>query len=204
MLKVKSLETLGFTRHEALCALSRNRLNIEFAAMWLFDPDANNKQKCTEIDASEYFVHDVWAQRDAAIPAEAKHILAENAPLEDILWWYDELHSVEVEMTIHERLSEALQNSIEIFRANSARSNYGKLMERILQFQKQKLKFVPVLEQHAQKRLSSLKMSSTNSYLNCVVLGDASGSMEVAIESACIIASLLSVALSADLRFLSL
>eukprot|EP01083_Nonionella_stella_P237588 833339_1 len=141
---------------------------------------------------------------DEAIPAEAKHILAENAPLEDVLWWYDELHSVEVEMEVMERLKESYEKKQNIFNDDSPRSNYGKLMERILLFRQEKYKFVPFLTQHAQLRLSKVKfdeLNDKNSFIRCAVLGDASGSMEVAIKSSCIIASLLSVALSADLKF---
>jgi len=200
--KVQSLISLGFSRHEALCALNRNYLNLQNAAEWLFDE--NNKAQCTGVDAASYYRHDMMAQRDQAIPAEAKHIISENAPLETVVWWYDELHSAEVEMEVMERLQTALERNEEIFKDDSARSNYGKLMERILSFRDRELKFVPDLIRHAQRRLESVafdRLNDGNSFLQCAVLGDASGSMEVAIRSSCIIASLLSVALSADLRF---
>eukprot|EP01083_Nonionella_stella_P275339 935054_1 len=89
---------------------------------------------------------------DEAIPPEAKHILAENAPLEDVLWWYDELHSVEVEMEVMQRLKDSLERKENIFNDDSQRSNYGKLMERLLLFREQKYKFVPFLTNHAQLR----------------------------------------------------
>eukprot|EP00485_Elphidium_margaritaceum_P010995 CAMPEP_0202698592 /NCGR_PEP_ID=MMETSP1385-20130828/11867_1 /ASSEMBLY_ACC=CAM_ASM_000861 /TAXON_ID=933848 /ORGANISM="Elphidium margaritaceum" /LENGTH=839 /DNA_ID=CAMNT_0049355345 /DNA_START=73 /DNA_END=2592 /DNA_ORIENTATION=+ len=200
--KIKNLMYLGFTRHEALCALSTNVLNVESGAEWLFDE--NNREKCKTIASSTYFDYDLASQKDAAIPSEAKHILAENAPLEDILWWYDELHSMEVEMEVLERLKESFEQGRAIFSADSPRSNYGKLMERILSFREQKYKFVPHLISHAQLRLSNVRieeLSDEESCVRCAVLGDASGSMEVAIRSSCIIASLLSVALSADLKF---
>ena len=202
-LKIKSLVSLGFSRHEALCGLSSNVLNIESAAEWLFDE--NNRNKCKNISENTYYQYDYKKQKDNAIPAEAKHILAENAPLEDVLWWYDELHSMEVEMEIMERLKESWDKKINIFNDDSPRSNYGKLMERILSFQELKYKFVdPYLINHAQLRLQNVKfdeLNDKNSFIRCAVLGDASGSMEVAIKSSCIIASLLSVALSADLKF---
>ena len=131
--KIKNLECLGFSRHEALCALSTNNLNVEFAAQWLFDE--NNKERCTEINAASYYEYDFKKKMDEAIPAEAKHILAENAPLEEVLWWYDELHSVEVEMEVLERLKESYEQKRSIFNEDSKRSNYGKLLERILSFQ---------------------------------------------------------------------
>ena len=130
--KVQSLVCLGFSRHEALCALNRNHLSIEAAAEWLFD--ANNRASCEAVDAASYFRHDAVAQRDAAIPAEAKHILAEHAPLEDVVWWYEEVHSAEVEMEVVDRLQTAWSSNEPIFDRHSARSNYGKLMERILAF----------------------------------------------------------------------
>jgi len=91
-----------------------------------------------------------------------------------------------------------------IFNEASPRSNYAKLMERILTFRDQDLQFVPDLIRHAQRRLETVafdRLNDGDSFLRCAVLGDASGSMEVAIRSSCIIASLLSVALNAELRF---
>ena len=110
---MQSLVSLGFSRHEALCALTRNYLNIDASAEWLFD--ANNKASCGGVDAASYFRHDVVAQRDAAIPAEAKHILSEHAPLETVLWWYEELHSAEVEMEVVDRLQTAWTENEWIF-----------------------------------------------------------------------------------------
>eukprot|EP01083_Nonionella_stella_P145328 455153_1 len=201
-MKVRCIENLGFTRHEALVALSRHHLNIEAAAEWLFD--GNNKDSCANVDETTYYRYDYKKKMDEAIPPEAKHILAENAPLEDVLWWYDELHSVEVEMEVMQRLKDSLERKENIFNDDSQRSNYGKLMERLLLFREQKYKFVPFLTNHAQLRLENIKfddLNSEDSFIRCAVLGDASGSMEVAIKSSCIIASLLSVALSADLKF---
>ena len=83
--KIKSLICLGFSRHEALCGLSKNYLNVENAAEWLFDE--NNKNSCTDIQEKSYYQYDYKKKMDEAIPAEAKHILAENAPLEDVLWF---------------------------------------------------------------------------------------------------------------------
>eukprot|EP00483_Globobulimina_turgida_P001484 UN01486 len=107
-------------------------------------------------------------------------------------------------MEVMERLKESYEKKENIFNDDSPRSNYGKLMERILSFREQKYKFVPYLTSHAQLRLQKVKfdeLNDENSFIRCAVLGDASGSMEVAIKSSCIIASLLSVALSADLKF---
>ena len=96
-----------------MCALTRNHLNIEPSAEWLFD--ANNKASCGGVDAASYFRHDGVAPRDAAIPVEAKDILSEHAPLETVLWWYEELHSAEVEMEVADRLQTTWTENEEIF-----------------------------------------------------------------------------------------
>jgi len=89
-----------------------------------------------------------------------------------------------------------------VFSPDSARSNYGKIMERLLSFRQQKRSFAEAMIPHAEKLLKSLRVPKSSN-LRCAVLGDASGSMEVAIKSSSIIASLLSVALDADLTFFS-
>jgi len=63
----------------------------------------------------------------------AQLVLAEKAPLEELLWFYHELASPETEKVIAKRLREGEQI------AASARASYGKLMERLLYFREKKL-----------------------------------------------------------------
>ncbi|ETO15214.1 hypothetical protein RFI_22150, partial [Reticulomyxa filosa] len=178
---------MGFSRHYAP---RQHRSNTALASR---RPFKNNGQRAymTATEPTEAVM----------IPAEAKHIIAENAPLEDVLWWYEELHSVEAEAEVLNRLQNTLEHEDHVvFSPESQRSNYGKIMERLLSFRQQKFSFVDTLIIHAEKLLKSLRVPKSAN-LRCAVLGDASGSMEVAIKSASIIASLLSVALDADLTF---
>ena len=104
----------------------------------------------------------------------------------------------------NEEKEDYISNNL-VFNPNSARSNYGKLMDRILKFKQKKLSFVEYLIPFAEQALDTIKYfnnnNNNNKTLNVAVLGDASGSMDVAIESSSIISSLLSVALNADLKF---
>lgn len=178
--------------HEALCGLTTNHWNVQNGAVWLFDEEINNKENCKNMEIKD-------PKKENEIPAEAKHILCENACLEDILWWYDELHSKEAEMEITNRLKNALKNNEIIFNTNSQRSNYGKLMDKLLTFREKKYKFTEYLIPFAEKQLNKILIKNNN--LKCVIFGDASGSMEIAIKSSCIISSLLSFSLNADLLF---
>ena len=137
------------------------------------------------------------------LPDEAKLILAQKAPLEDVFWWYDELDSKQVEQAIKKRLSSSLYNKSSLFTPDSPRSSYGKLMERLLLFKESKKKFVSSIQPYAEKRLNDIndKFKQYSENLKVAILGDASSSMDIAIKCATIIASLLSVVLNADLIF---
>ena len=151
------------------------------------------------------------------LPDAVKMQLARGAPLEDVLWFYDELDAPGAEDAVEARLS-----SGESLDAGRGRTNFGKLMERLILFRSRRLKFVPALMKYAESKLLALKAesapvaaakiegggqkeaaasSSRATGGRVAVLGDASGSMEVAINTATILGSLLSVCLDADLRF---
>ena len=63
------------------------------------------------------------------LPLEVRLQLARRAPLEDVLWFYDQLDGAGVEAAVHHRLccGEALE-------AQRGRANFGKLMERLITF----------------------------------------------------------------------
>lgn len=160
---------------------------------------------------------------EGELPAGVKLMLARKAPLEDVLWFYEELEADGVEAAIHHRLA-----SGESLEAGRGRANFGKLMERLILFRNRGLKFVPLLMRYADDQLAVImaggavmsnggsstsgaaeepKIAIASTAANAgatkrvAVLGDASGSMEVAINTATILGSLLSVCLNADLRF---
>lgn len=139
------------------------------------------------------FLHKQFDPRTEWSPA-AKAAMARVAPLEDVLYWYHELHCPEAEAVVSQRLVEA--EEIEGLRNHS---NFGKLMERLLTFLDMKVGFAKLLLPYCQKRLDAVKLPRTD--LKIAILGDASGSMEVAIRSAAILGALLSVSLKAELLF---
>eukprot|EP00742_Colponemidia_sp_Colp-10_P002000 GILJ01002135.1.p1 GENE.GILJ01002135.1~~GILJ01002135.1.p1 ORF type:complete len:641 (-),score=94.64 GILJ01002135.1:147-2000(-) len=128
------------------------------------------------------------------LPADAKREFVARAPLLEVIWWYHDLHSGDET----EKILEARLQSGERL-ADSSRSNYCKLMERLLFFRERKYKFAPLFMPIVSNKLEDMDAPSTN--MKSVVIGDASSSMQMAIRIASIIGSLLSVYLHADLNF---
>jgi hypothetical protein len=139
------------------------------------------------------FVHKAVAP--AAFTPEAKRAIVSGAPLAEVVWWFHELESPETVELLCTRLAsgEALE---------SARYslNFGKVMERLLAFTERghaslQKHLLPV----AEAKLSATVFPPND--VRVAVLGDASGSMEVAVKTATILGGLLSCCLSADLVF---
>jgi len=195
------------------------------AAAYSSSSSSSASLSSSEREAKSY-IEDQLADHD--FTSESRHLLAKHAPLTDLLWFYEELESPEVEKAIYDRLKKG-----EELDENSVRASYGKLMERLLLFMERGTSFAPLLLQYAERKLEQLKRnivlvsapnakthastsSSSSSLTNtpigiypkaksaelkCAVLGDASGSMEVAIKCSCTLGSLLSAVLKADLSF---
>jgi len=119
--------------------------------------------------------------------------LATLAPLEDLLWFYEELESKDVENIIEKRLKAGERIK------ESSRSSYGKLMERILLFRERQVRFAPLLLPYAEEKLASIHIPHAQTVV--AVLGDSSGSMQVAVKCAATLGSLLCAVLKADLSF---
>ncbi|CAG8585625.1 12390_t:CDS:2 [Ambispora leptoticha] len=124
-----------------------------------------------------------------------KRILAQRAPLEDVLWYYEELACSAADEEIATRL-----NNHEPLISVHGRSNYSKLMERILTFREMQSCFADQLISYADEKLSSIQIPESEQH-KVAIFGDCSASMDVAVRVATIIGSLLSVCLKADLNF---
>jgi len=122
------------------------------------------------------------------IPPRAKVLIAEYVSIDILIWWHEEFDLPEVDKIITERLA---KGEIPNF-------TYGKLMERLLYFKRRESAFYNALIPIAEKRLASIELLLEPPV---VVLGDASYSMDVAIRTATIISSVLTVLSSAELKF---
>ena len=144
------------------------------------------------------------------LPAVVRARVARYEKLDMVLWYYEELSDgcPEVDRVIADRLAKGEEPSF----------SYGKFMERLMYFKQSGASFYTQLIPIAQRRLEaidlpleppvvSLRASGAfivlRTIFNQVVLGDASYSMDVAIRTSTIIASLLTALCSADLKFFS-
>ena len=123
--------------------------------------------------------------------------IAENQPnLDTILWYYEDLACKGVDDVIRARLE----------RGDKLELGYGKLMERLMMFKErdsrasfdERHSLFSLLIPIAESRLKSFKSTLPEPV---AVLGDASGSMEVAIKTSTIISSLLTAICDAKLSF---
>jgi len=122
------------------------------------------------------------------IPEEAKSVIAKYAPLDTIIWYYEELANAEVDMEIDRRLIAGEQPNF----------GYGKLMERMLLFKSINAPFFKKLMPIAEDRLRRINLRLESPV---VVIGDASYSMDVAIRVSTVISSVLTALANAELKF---
>eukprot|EP00005_Dracoamoeba_jomungandri_P006866 CAMPEP_0174266390 /NCGR_PEP_ID=MMETSP0439-20130205/30014_1 /TAXON_ID=0 /ORGANISM="Stereomyxa ramosa, Strain Chinc5" /LENGTH=505 /DNA_ID=CAMNT_0015353317 /DNA_START=29 /DNA_END=1546 /DNA_ORIENTATION=+ len=117
-----------------------------------------------------------------------KNCIARYESINTLIWYYEDLHTPKLDKLIMERLGggETLDFS------------YGKLMERLLCFKERGSTIFKELKPIAEDALSKLSLPLQPPI---VVIGDASGSMQVAIKTAIIIASVLAALSKAELRF---
>eukprot|EP01115_Flamella_aegyptia_P006852 TRINITY_DN28445_c0_g1_i1.p1 TRINITY_DN28445_c0_g1~~TRINITY_DN28445_c0_g1_i1.p1 ORF type:complete len:538 (+),score=208.64 TRINITY_DN28445_c0_g1_i1:209-1822(+) len=121
------------------------------------------------------------------IPDSAKAVIANYAPLDTVIWYHEELATTEVDNIINKRLETEMVNF-----------GYGKLMERLLYFKSIQAPFFQKLMPIAEKRLQTIDLALESPV---VVIGDGSYSMDVAIRTATVIASVLTALCGADLKF---
>eukprot|EP00742_Colponemidia_sp_Colp-10_P009398 GILJ01010245.1.p1 GENE.GILJ01010245.1~~GILJ01010245.1.p1 ORF type:complete len:871 (-),score=160.71 GILJ01010245.1:110-2722(-) len=130
------------------------------------------------------------------LPEAAKLLLVRHMDLLEVIWWYHDLDIGDTsQMILRDRLAHGSLSTA------SARANYSKLMERLLFFREKKYLFADQLMPVVESKLEDMIVPASN--MKSVVMGDASGSMQMAIRVAAIMGSLLSVYLQADLCFFS-
>lgn len=127
----------------------------------------------------------------------SKAWFAQRAPLSDVIWWYEELHCPGSEAALMQRLSQPDADLSE----GQYDISFGKLMERYMVFQGMGASFAPLLASRAEAALGSLVQHHPTTGLRVAILGDASGSMEVAVRTAAILGGLLSSVMDARLEF---
>jgi hypothetical protein len=165
-------------------------------------------EKCRQLNAQN--VNEILAEFDlpySSVKAYAKSLttaskksLAEKQEkLDTVLWYYEDLTCPEVDEVIRARLE----------RNEAITLPYGKLMERLLMF-KSLIEAKNTNPHDYDSSLFSLIIPQAETQLlkfkstvpgPVAILGDASGSMEVAIRTATIISSLLTAICSAKLTF---
>lgn len=187
-LQISDITLMGFSREQAIHSLERGR-NAQERVEWLLD----NLERVLALPNPE----DGGSQEDFS--PIAKCLIAQHAPIEEVVWWYHELHCKEVEAVLAERLREGGEMN------PNARSSYCKLVEKVMWLQDKGVSFAPLLLPKTEEQLVQLR-HKVNQHTgrdngSVVVLGDASGSMEVAIQCSTILGSLLTATLKADLSF---
>jgi hypothetical protein len=142
----------------------------------------------------------------------AREALATHIPLEDALWFYEELAfgrakyastagagKVEAILTARVEAGEALEAE-DRSAAHGSRLSYAKVMERVLMLRKRGHgQLATALMPRAEAMLRAIKIPTKGKAV--AVFGDKSASMQVAVDAAATIASMLCACLGADLNF---
>lgn len=136
---------------------------------------------------------------------EAVELLTEHIPVDTAIWYFEELYKVSraVPDILARRMEEG--DFLLMIRRNESKVfTFGKLLERLLTFQKlRQKKLASLLMGVAAMKLDVLKEQYRDN-LNpkaVAVFGDASSSMQTAIEAAAIVASIISTTLDGELSF---
>lgn len=143
-----------------------------------------------------------------SVGSEAAAKLAEGAPLEDVLWFYEEITQRQgskerVDATILKRLQDAGDDLLAGNEAGrSGRTSYGKLIERLLLFSRKGASFTEALADLIERsRATKSEAAAKNESTRVAVIADASASMQCAIDAAAIVASAVSSSMNASLTF---
>jgi len=128
-----------------------------------------------------------------------KEALAAKIPLEEALTFYEELAGGDVDGILEGRIRSGEALSVE--GDGRRQHNFGKLMERLLLLLRRKASFAPLLLPRAEQMLREAMPACRGKGKKVAVLGDASASMQVAIDAAAITACAVCSAFDADLAF---
>jgi hypothetical protein len=123
---------------------------------------------------------------DLTVPMKER--VADYESLDTLIWWHHELACPGLDNRIRTRLE----------KGEEPKFSYGKFMERLLYFKEMGSPFFAQLIPIAEKRLKEISLPLEPPVM---VIGDASFSMDVAIRTSTIIASLMVVLSNASLRF---
>ena len=119
---------------------------------------------------------------------KTKHAIAQYTNISTLIWWLEELHCELVEKLVVKRLQQG----------EKLNYGYGKVMERLMTACKIKSQITMELIPHAENSLGSYSIPLKTPM---AVLGDCSGSMQVAVRTSSIIVSLLAALGNATLYF---
>mmetsp|Transcript_78590 Transcript_78590/g.118193 ORF Transcript_78590/g.118193 Transcript_78590/m.118193 type:complete len:583 (-) Transcript_78590:91-1839(-) len=128
-----------------------------------------------------------------------KEALAQHIPLEEALWWYQELSGGKVDSILAQRIASGeplVPDGVE----GRGHANFGKLMERLLLFRRKKTPFADMLIPYAEA-LRRAEAPSGVKGKKVAVFGDASSSMQVAVDAAAIVACSVCSCFDAELSF---
>eukprot|EP01090_Pellita_catalonica_P017627 TRINITY_DN5360_c0_g1_i1.p1 TRINITY_DN5360_c0_g1~~TRINITY_DN5360_c0_g1_i1.p1 ORF type:complete len:447 (-),score=59.53 TRINITY_DN5360_c0_g1_i1:30-1370(-) len=122
------------------------------------------------------------------LTSEEKKAITEYEPIDTIIWYYEDLKAPGVDDIVRDRLLDGDLPTLTI----------GKLLQRLLDLKEKGSTFYPMLIPFADRMLQSLSLPLEPPV---VVIGDASGSMQVAVKTAIIIGGLIACLCNAELRF---
>ncbi|KAI9343152.1 hypothetical protein BDR26DRAFT_1006400 [Obelidium mucronatum] len=131
-----------------------------------------------------------------SLSKEAKAWLAAKAPVEDVIWFYEDI--VQYCDVAEEALYSRLERG-EFVASSKSRVNYPKLMERIMLLERRQSKCTKYLMEFATGMLQEITFPENK--LKVAVFGDCSSSMDVAVDTASILASIFTARLKANLTF---
>mmetsp|Transcript_68054 Transcript_68054/g.141903 ORF Transcript_68054/g.141903 Transcript_68054/m.141903 type:complete len:641 (-) Transcript_68054:126-2048(-) len=130
---------------------------------------------------------------------KTKEAIARHIPLEEALTFYEELAGGEVDPILEERIR--VGEGLAVAGDGKRHANFGKLMERLLLLRRRNASFAPLLLPHAEEMLRDAMPACRGVGKKVAVLGDASQSMQMAIDASAIIACSVCSAFQADLSF---
>jgi hypothetical protein len=130
---------------------------------------------------------------------------AQHMPLDTLIWYFEELY--EKSHSVSKILAKRLRGPAafkQLLQKDSKLSGFGKLLERVLMFQRTDPQLATHLMEVASERLNQMveKFQGTRKQgKRIAVFGDASASMQTAIEASTIFASMASACLDGELSF---